>query len=61
VLELEKRHPDQLIAVVLPELVEPRWYYALLHNQRPNALKVMLYFSGAERIVVINVPWYIKQ
>ena len=59
VLELENRFPDRQVAVLIPELVERRWWYFLLHNQRPNALKLLLYLKGNRRIVVINVPWYL--
>ncbi|HTD21811.1 MAG TPA: APC family permease [Terriglobales bacterium] len=55
-----KKHPERQIAVVIPELVENRWYNHLLHNKRAAVLKTMLYFLGNSRIVVINVPWYLK-
>jgi hypothetical protein len=60
ILELEQKHPNRLISVLVPELVERRWYYYFLHNQRATALKIMLYTKGSERIVVINVPWYLR-
>jgi hypothetical protein len=60
ILELEQKHPNRLISVLLPELVERRWYYYFLHNQRATALKIMLYTKGSERIIVINVPWYLR-
>jgi len=60
ILELERKHPNRLISVLVPELVERRWYYYLLHNQRATALKVLLYAKGNRRIVVINVPWYLR-
>jgi hypothetical protein len=59
VLELEDRYPNRQVAVLVPELVERRWWYFLLHNQRPAALKLLLYLKGNRRIVVINVPWYL--
>lgn len=46
--------------VVVPELVEARWHHSLLHNQRAAALKARLYFGGDRRIVVVNVPWYLR-
>jgi hypothetical protein len=61
VLELERRHPDRSIAVVIPELVEPRWYYYFLHNQRGRLLAARLLVEGDRRIVVVNVPWYLKE
>ncbi len=57
---LEKQYPDRQLMVLLPELVENRWYYYLLHNQRATILKTMLYLRGAQRIVVANVPWYLE-
>jgi amino acid transporter len=60
ILEIERRHPDRHVAVLVPELVERRWYYHILHNQRANALKLMLYLKGNRRIIVINVPWYLR-
>jgi amino acid transporter len=60
VLEVERKHPDRQIAVLVPELVERRWYYFFLHNQRATALKLYLYAKGSGRIVVINVPWHLR-
>jgi amino acid transporter len=59
-LELERKHPDRQIAVLVPELIERHWVYYLLHNQRSTALKVFLYAKGTGRIIVINVPWYLR-
>ena len=59
VLELERQNPGREIAVLIPELVERRWYYHFLHNQRAAVLKGMLYLKGSRRIVVANVPWYV--
>jgi amino acid transporter len=56
-----KEKPDQLIAVIIPELVEPHWYEYLLHNQRGAVLKALLFLEGQQRIVVINTPWYLKE
>jgi hypothetical protein len=59
VLEAEKKNPDRQIAVVIPELVERRWYHHLLHNKRAGLLKTILLLRGSQRIIVINVPWYL--
>jgi amino acid transporter len=59
VLETSRKHPDRQIAVLIPEVVERRWYYHLLHNQRAAALKTRLYFKGNPAIVVINIPLYV--
>jgi amino acid transporter len=54
-----KKHPDREIAVIIPEKVEKHWYSFLLHNQRAALLKALLYFSGNQKIVVMNIPWYL--
>jgi hypothetical protein len=59
VLDLEKQNPGRLIAVLIPELVERRWYLNLLHNHRSAALKALLLFQGSPRVTVINIPWYL--
>jgi len=59
VLRLERDHPDRQVAVLIPELVEDRWYNYLLHNQRAQWLKALLLLKGTERIVTVNVPWYL--
>jgi amino acid transporter len=60
VLELEKNNPDREIAVLVPELVVQRWYHYLLHNQRAAWLKALLLLKGNQRIIVIDVPWYLS-
>jgi amino acid transporter len=60
VLQMERNNPDREIAVVVPELVQRRWYHFLMHNQRANILKTWLLVGGCKRIIVINVPWYLE-
>ena len=60
VLKLEKLYPHVKIAVLLPELVVRRWWEYFLHNQRVQLLKLMLLMKGKERIVVVNIPWYLS-
>ena len=59
ILELETKYPGRQIAVLVPELVESRWIFNLLHNNRPALLKAMLLFKGNQRVMVINMPWYL--
>jgi hypothetical protein len=61
VQEVKKQNPDRLIAVVIPELAQMRWYEYLLHNQRAALLKIRLFLQGDERIIVINTPWYLHE
>lgn len=60
VLDLEQCNPQRHIAVLIPELVERRWYLKLLHNHRSTALRAMLLLQGKERITVVNIPWYVN-
>ena len=59
VLKLEEEHPNTKIAVLLPELVVRHWWENLLHNQRVQLLKLLLLLKGNQRIVVVNIPWYL--
>jgi hypothetical protein len=59
--ELDKRLPGRQVAIVIPELVETRWYYTFLHNHAATFIKGFLYFSGLKRVTVINVPWYLHE
>ena len=60
VLDAEKQHPERQIAIIVPELVERHWYHYPLHNQRAELLKALILLNGSTRIVLINVPWYIR-
>ena len=42
VLALEREYEDRTIAVVIPQLMERRWYYYFLHNQRLQLLAAQL-------------------
>lgn len=59
VLDLSRAHPDRSVVVVIPELVEDRWYEYFLHNQRGRLLEWMLLARGNEHIFTVSAPWYI--
>jgi amino acid transporter len=59
VIKLEDDNPGRKIAVLLPELVVKHWWENLLHNQRVQLLKLLLLLKGNQRIVVVNIPWYL--
>ncbi len=59
ILRLEAENPGRKVAVLLPELVVRHWWENLLHNQRVQLLKLFLLVRGNQRIVVINIPWYL--
>jgi hypothetical protein len=60
VLQRERRNQGRDVVVLVPELVERRWFYYVLHGQRATALKLILYLKGDHRITVITVPWYVS-
>jgi len=59
ILELEDQNPSRKVAVLLPELVVRHWWENFLHNQRVQLLKLLLLLKGNQRIVVVNIPWYL--
>jgi amino acid transporter len=59
ILDLEKKNPGRKVAVLLPELVVRHWWENALHNQRVQLLKLLLLLKGNQRIVVVNIPWYL--
>ena len=59
ILELEHENPGRKVAVLLPELVVRHWWENALHNQRVQLLKLLLLLKGNQRIVVVNIPWYL--
>jgi amino acid transporter len=61
ILELSEKHPDRRIIVVIPELVEDRWYEYFLHNQRGRLLEWTLLVHGNERIFTVSAPWYVGE
>ena len=60
VWQLEAKNPKKSIAVLIPQLVESRWYYSFLHNRRAAILRTVLLLKGRNRIVIINVPWNLE-
>jgi amino acid transporter len=59
ILELEQTNPGRKVAVLLPELVVRHWWENALHNQRVQLLKLLLLLKGNQRIIVVNIPWYL--
>jgi len=61
ILDLSKQHPDRSIIVVIPELVEDKWYEYFLHNQRGRLLEWVLLARGNERVFAVTAPWYVGE
>ena len=51
-----ERH-DDIVTVIIPEMVTPRWWQKLLHNQNGLLLKFSLLFKKG--IVVTNVRYHL--
>lgn len=61
VLDVERKNPKRKVVVIVPELVVRKWYQTMLHNHRANLLKLVLLLRGNQRIVVVDIPWYLDQ
>jgi len=61
VCTLAEKHPDRRIVVVIPELVEDRWYEYFLHNQRGRLLEWTLLVRGNERIFTVSSPYHVTE
>jgi amino acid transporter len=59
--QIENGHPNRTIAVVVPELVNGGWYNYILHNHLSTALKAALLLRCDQRVIVVNVPWYLEK
>ena len=59
ILKLEQDNPDRKVAVLLPELVVRHWWENALHGQRVQLLKLLLLLRAKQRVVVVNIPWYL--
>jgi amino acid transporter len=60
-IDQHRQQREGMIAVILPDLVEARWWEYLLHTQRANVLRSMLLLKGNQRVAVISVPWYLER
>jgi len=60
VLELSAKNPERRIVVVIPELVEKRWYEYFLHNQRGRLLELLLLVHGNKRVFSLSAPYYLS-
>jgi amino acid transporter len=57
---LKQEYPGRAVAVVIPEVVEMKWWEWLLHTRKPARLRRALIRRGDNRVVVISVPWYLE-
>ncbi|MCE0723103.1 MULTISPECIES: APC family permease [Legionella] len=59
--KVRKERKDRLIALIIPELVEPRWYEHLLHNIHATGLRALLFLKRDPNVIVITIPWYLRE
>jgi len=51
----EKRQPNEIITIIVPQFVPGRWYHNLLHTQTAFILRLALMFKRG--IVITDVPY----
>ncbi|HHT0592671.1 TPA: hypothetical protein ACTXXA_001637 [Legionella anisa] len=54
--KVRKEGKDRLIALIIPELVEPKWYEYLLHNIHATGLRALLFLKRDPNVIVITIP-----
>jgi amino acid transporter len=57
VRHLTAGRPDRQVIVLIPELVERRWYHFFL-SQRAIRLRELLLLKGGPHVSVMSIPWY---
>lgn len=58
--EARHRCPHRPVTVILPELVEGRWWGYLMHTNRERRLRARLLRDGGADVVVSTVPWQLR-
>jgi amino acid transporter len=60
VKKLALDHPDRHVAVVVAEMVQRRWFQPFVRH-RTTLLKQLLLMKGTPQLVIVNVPWYLRE
>jgi amino acid transporter len=55
--ELTQARPDRQVIVLIPELVQRRWYQFVV-SHRAMRLKAQLLLEGGPHVSVMSTPWY---
>jgi hypothetical protein len=53
------RFPGRPVTIILPELVEGRWWGWLMHANRERRLRARLLRHGGRDVIVSTVPWHL--
>jgi amino acid transporter len=56
---LRQREPGRSVLIVLPVLVEGRWWETLMHTHRERRLRAALLRDGGPDVAVLSVPWHL--
>lgn len=56
---IERRDPNHMVTLLLPEFVTAKWWHALLHNQTTLYIKAALMFHRG--LVVISFPYHLAR
>jgi amino acid transporter len=59
VTQIAREHEPRAVLVVLPELVEARWYQYFLHSQTIALLAQRLRTRGGKQVVIVRTPWHL--
>jgi len=59
--EIKVRYPDRVVVVIIPEIVEKYWWYAPLHSRRASILRSALRAREDNRVIVVDLPWFVKE
>jgi amino acid transporter len=59
--KVKQEFPQRLVAVIIPEVVEKHWWQAVLHSRRAARLRLALRQREDNRVVVIDLPWFLRE
>ncbi|MDB5414866.1 MAG: ydaO [Rubritepida sp.] len=59
--DLDCASPGCQITVVLPELVDGRWWGYLMHTNRERRLRARILRHGGLRVAIVSVPWQLQE
>src|SRR3954467_5742679 len=57
--DVQRRWPNALVNVIIPELYVEHWWQQLLHNQSALVLKGRLLFRHHRGVVVTSIPYHV--
>jgi hypothetical protein len=58
--KIKKERPNRIIALIISELVEPKWCKYFLHNIHAPGLWVFLFLKWDQRTIVITILWCLR-